>query len=143
MRLRALVVVLLAGVALAGETYLGTTEVCAPAACTNFYSDGGGFVVPASQKLTVWCTAGAFVSVGAPCVGTLHSDGGSDAGVGIPLAASSLTDPRLFPTSTNPSPLRCFLSLDGGAWGGNGGAVLRTAGPSSGVCNWYVRNGSE
>jgi hypothetical protein len=134
---RLLVVALLSSVALAGETYLGTTEVCAPAHCSNFYSDGGGFVVPTSQRLTAWCNASAFVSVGEKCVATIHSDGGVvDGGAGLPVAASTL-----FPTSTGTG--RCYLSLDGGVFGGNGGSIVKTAGASSGVCHWYLRLGTE
>lgn len=142
MRRSTFAVLLAAATAWAGETFLGTTEVCAPAACTNFYGDGGGFVVPTSQKLTVWCNVGAFVAVGDKCASTLHSDGGAlDGGPGIPVVASNLNGANLFPTSTGSG--RCYLSRDGGVWGGNGGSIVKTAGPSSGVCHWYLRLGTE
>lgn len=130
MRTIALIVTLLAAPALAGEKYIGTIVSGAGADTTND-STATPFKVPSGTKLTLYCTAAAFV-----CTDQATACTTSGAGKGLPVAASTN-----FPTSTR-NDLWGQPTVSSGT-AANGGAWVRIVGTGAVTCDVYTRGGNE
>lgn len=127
-RLALLAVLSFAGGADAGERYLGSIVSSAGADTTNA-TTAAPFLVPAQAKITLWCSATAYVLTDTTTAVTT----GSGAQPGVPLTAS-----EKFPTSTAAKP-----RVTDAFSPANGGAIVRIMGPAAVTCHVYARSGTE
>ena len=122
---RVLLLCLLSSVAWGGEGYKGIIVSGAGADTTNA-STAAPFCVAPTAKLTVVCTAAAFICIGnTTCTASL-----AGANPGLPVSAN-----EKFPTSSN--------SLQTTVISSNKCGVVRIVGTAAVNCVVYERNGTE
>lgn len=125
-RLAVVLAVILSAPAFAGETYRGIIVSAAGADTTNA-STAAPFVVAANTKLTIVCTAAAFICVGpTTCTASL-----AGANPGVPVAAS-----EKFPTSSQGM-------VSGVTISGASTAVVRIVSTTAVNCVVFERKGDE
>lgn len=116
----------LASAAFAGEVYKGIIVSAAGADTTNV-STAAPFALSANAKVTVACTAAAFICVGpTTCTASL-----TGANPGVPVTAS-----EKFPTSTNGM-------VSGATVSGASTAVIRIVATTAVNCVVWERKGDE
>lgn len=122
------VAVLLASHAFAGEAYLGAIVSGAGADTTNS-TTSTPFVIPAGSKLTLYCSAAAYIctDTSTACTAT----GGANAGV--PVAATTL-----FPTSVMVSTRAPTVTISGAT-----SSIVRIVGSGAVTCYVWLRQGNE
>ena len=126
MRRFALAGILAASAAQAGEVYRGIIVSAAGADTTNA-STAAPFVVNAREKVTVVCTAAAFVCIGsATCTASL-----TGANPGVPVSAN-----EKFPTSTG-------SLVSGATVSGATTALIRIVATGAVNCVVWTRQGDE
>ena len=114
----------------AGEEYLGAIVSGAGADTTNG-TTAAPFVIPFGSKLTLYCTAAAYV-----CTDTATTCAAvGSAGAGVPVAATTN-----FPTSTRPYP---NVTGSGIIVSSKGSSVVRIVGAAAVTCYVWSRNGNE
>lgn len=118
----------------AGERYLGSIVSSAGADTTNATTATPFYVGPGS-KITLWCSATAYVLTDTTTAVTT----GAGSNPGQPLTAS-----EKFPTSVG-TQIRFTSTLlsDAGVSPANGGAIVRIMGPAAVTCHVYARSGTE
>lgn len=125
-RIVAVLAIALAAPALAGETYRGIIVSAAGADTTNA-STAAPFVVAANTKLTIVCTAAAFICVGpTTCTASL-----AGANPGVPVTAN-----EKFPTSSQGM-------VSGVQISGASTAVVRIVSTTAVNCVVWERRGDE
>lgn len=125
-RLAFVAVTLLSLGAFAGETYRGIIVSAAGADTTNA-STAAPFLLPAASKVTVACTAAAFICVGpTACTASL-----AGANPGVPVAAN-----EKFPTSTN-------ALVTGVTISSKATAIIRIVATTAVNCVVWERRGDE
>lgn len=125
-RLALAVAFLLSTVALAGETYRGIIVSGAGADTTNA-STAAPFSIPANTKLTIACTAAAFICVGpTTCTASL-----AGANPGVPVSAN-----EKFPTSSQ-------ALVSGVTVSSSPTAVIRIVSTAAVNCVVWERKGDE
>lgn len=129
-RILVIVVMLLSGLSVAGEAYLGAVVSAAGADTTND-TTATPFKVPHGAKLTIYCTAAANICVDTSSACTVL--GGANPGV--PVASTTL-----FPTSTRHDTSAPSVSS---ATAATTGAYLRIVGAGAVTCYVWARQGSE
>lgn len=128
LRLSLLCFALFGSAAMAGERLIGKIIIPAGTTVTNVSTTGTPFVVPFSQKLTIWCDSAAFIAVDTTTPATATS------------GAQPVSALEKFPTSTGSQ--------------GSGAAVVVTVGSlpsalvsifsaSSATCYVSTRLGTE
>ena len=117
--------VLCAGSAMAGESYLGAI-VSSAGADTSNDSTATPFYIPSAAKLTIVCNAVANVITDTR---TAANTTGTN---GLPLTAN-----EKFPTSTGTTVKVVSATA------ANGGAIVRIAGAAAATCYVYQRRGDE
>lgn len=129
MKQLALVALLLAAPAFAGEQYLGVIVSGAGADTTNA-STAAPFVVPHGSKLSLYCTAAVLICTDTASACTVL--GGAQPGV--PWAALTL-----FPTSVMPNP-KSTLTV---SISSQTSSIVRIVGAAAVTCYVWARYGNE
>ena len=112
----------------AGEEYLGAIVSGAGADTTNG-TTASPFVIPLGSKLTLYCTAAAYV-----CTDTTTACAAvGSAGAGVPVAATTN-----FPTSVRALSSAPFITISGAR-----SSIVRIFGAGAVTCYAYARNGNE